>query len=75
MKSYRRYYGRRNSRFVGFLKVVLILILLVILLLLAASLFFQRYLVYGDDGVKLELPWSQSEPDLPSPSPSTPRRT
>lgn len=70
MQSYRRYYGRRNSHFGGFLKAVLILILVLILLFFAVSLFLQRYLVYEDDGVRLDLPWNESEPEQSSPAPS-----
>lgn len=72
MQNYHRYYGRRTSHFRGFFKTVLILILLLLLVLLLSALFFQRYLVYDDNGVRLELPWSQQDAEQSSPAPSVP---
>lgn len=68
MQHYRSYQGRRTSHFRGFLKGVAIALVLVLLLLLACTVLLQRYVVYGDDGIRLELPWTNQEEEQPSPS-------
>ena len=68
MQHYRSYQGRRTSHFRGFLKGVAIALVLVVLLLLACTVLLQRYVVYGDDGIRLELPWTNQEEEQPSPS-------
>lgn len=70
MQHYRSYQGRRKSHFRGFFKAILIILLVLLLLLFLSTVLLQRYVVYGDDGVRLELPWTQSEPEQASPSPS-----
>ena len=72
MRHYRSYQGRRRSRFRGLFKGALIVLLVLLLLLLASTVLLQRYVIYGDDGVRLELPWTRTEPEQVSPSPSAP---
>jgi len=69
VRNYHRYYGRRTSHLRSFLKVVAIVLLLALLLLFAGTVLLQRYVVYGDDGIRLELPWTnQEKEEQPSPS-------
>jgi len=67
LQHYRRYYGRKSSGLLSFLKILAILVLVLLLLLLLSTLFLQRYLVYGDDGIRLDLPWNQQEEETPPP--------
>lgn len=58
----RRYNGYQGRRTVWDVLRVIVCALVVVLILIAAGLMVgQRYLVYTDDGVRLELPFSRQE--------------
>ena len=67
-KGYGSYRGRSALR--RFLKVLGILLVVLILIGAATGLYLQQFLVISDDGVHLELPFSQQKE--PSPSPVAP---
>ena len=56
---YSGYRGRPGARDV--LKIAAVLLALLALLSAAGLIFAQRYIVYTDDGVRLELPFFQRE--------------
>lgn len=66
----RRRYGGYNGQSGGrnALKVIVCLLTLALLLVLAGLLIGQRYLVYTDDGVRLELPFFRREQVSPDTS-------
>lgn len=68
MANYGRYQGRKPSGVRTFLKGLAIALVILLVILGGAVLFLQEYLVYGDDGIRLELPWS-SDGGQASPSP------
>ena len=53
------YRGRRTAHDV--LKIIAIVLGILVVLALAALLLGQRYIVYGDDGIRLETPFSQED--------------
>lgn len=63
----RIYRGRRPAKII----ITTILILLVVLIFLAVTIFFgfRKYIVYTNDGIRLEVPWL--EEDSPSENPET----
>lgn len=65
-RRYGGYQGRPGARNV--LKVVACLLVLALMLVLAGLLIGQRYLVYTDDGVRLELPFFHREQTPPDTS-------
>lgn len=69
-RGYSGYHGRATVRDV--LKAVLVVLVVVLVLVLAGLMLGQRYIVYTDDGVRLELPFFQREEQPPSPDQSVP---
>lgn len=65
-RRYSSYHGQTGAK--NILKAVACLLVVVLLLVLAGLLFGQRYLVYTDDGVRLELPFFQREQTPPDTS-------
>ena len=59
------YRGRRTLT--DILKGIVVLLGVLVVLLLAGLLFGQRYIVYSDEGLRLELPFfHQEDPEPPS---------
>lgn len=59
----RRYSGYRGRpRLKDALRLVLTLLILLLILLSAGLMFGQRYIVYTDDGIRLELPFFRRDP-------------
>ena len=67
MKSYSTYRGQ--SPWKRALKILVVVLLLLAALAVAAYLYLQQYLVYSDDGIRLELPFLREEPE-PTPTPT-----
>lgn len=66
-RRYGGYHGRTTAR--DALKLIIVLLVLLLLLAAAVLMFGQRYIIYTDDGVRLELPFFQREEgasDVPS---------
>lgn len=59
MSRYGGYHGKNTARSV--LKIILTAVAVVLATALAVLLIGQRYIVYTDDGVRLELPFFQRE--------------
>lgn len=73
MRNYNHYQGRRTSRARSILHGIIIALVVLLILLAAALLLLQDYVVYGDDGVYVDLPWKPGNAEeTPSPSPSSP---
>ena len=68
--GYTGYQGRRPGG--GALKLLLALLVTVLLLVAVALLVGQRYIVYTDEGVRLELPFARQEQTPPEESASHP---
>lgn len=47
------------------LKVIIVVLLILLIACILFAVFLGRYVEYTDDGVKINLPWSQEEPDGP----------
>lgn len=69
-RGYGSYRGR--TPFKRFGKVILFLFILLILICTVVGLYLQQFLVISDDGVRLDLPFSQAEDTAAQPSPSLP---
>lgn len=65
-RRYDGYHGRPGAW--DILKVILCLLVILLVLTVAGLIVGQRYLVYTDDGVRLELPFFQREQTPPNTS-------
>ena len=54
---------KKNNTVKTVLTTLLVTVLVLIFLALTVFFGFRRYLVYTDDGVRLEIPWLQEEPE------------
>ena len=71
MKSYNTYRGQPTWKRV--LKTLVVVLLVLAVLAGAAVLYLQQYLVYSDDGVRLELPFLRGDPaETATPTPDPP---
>lgn len=61
---YNGYRGRPGLREV--LKIAAVLLLVIGVLVAAGLMYAQRYIIYADDGVRLELPFFSREPSQPA---------
>lgn len=69
-RGYGAYRGRSPLK--SFLKILIIVVVILLVLGIAATVYLQQYLVVSADGVRLELPFFQSEPEQPEPSANQP---
>lgn len=68
-RGYGRYQGRRTSGVKTFLKGIIVLLVLLLIAGAAALFFLQDNLIYGDDGVTLDIPWNDEPSASVSPEP------
>lgn len=65
--SRHRYSGYRGRTWLrDAMRLILTLLILLLTLLVAGLMIGQRYIVYTDDGIRLELPFFRREPTPPS---------
>ena len=69
-RRYSGYHGRSGAR--NILRGIVCLLVIVLMLVLAGLIIGQRYLVYTDDGVRLELPFFHREQAQAPPDASVP---
>ena len=69
-RGYGSYRGRTPLKRFG--KIFIILLVVIVAFCVVAGIYLQQFLVISDEGVRLDLPFTQQDEPTPSPTPSVP---